>query len=69
MREFSAPDLRLEKALSVGAKMVRPWLELLACELIWSASCVLFSSLMKVVYWPAFSRIPVMFVGPDGGGD
>ncbi len=69
MREFSAPDLRLEKALSVGAKMVRPWLELLTCVLIWSASWVLFSNRMRVVNWPALVRIPVMFVGPDGAWD
>lgn len=63
------PGLRLEKALSVGAKMVRPWLELLSWVLIWSASWVLFNSRIKVVYWPAFSRIAVMLVGPDGAGD
>ncbi|KAL9276446.1 hypothetical protein ACSQ67_026010 [Phaseolus vulgaris] len=37
----------LENALSVGANTVRPWFELLSCEL---------RSLMKVVNWSAFSR-------------
>ena len=66
--ELSVPALRLEKALSVGAKMVRPWFELLSCELMRSATCVALSSLMKVVNWPAFSRILVMLVGPAGAG-
>ena len=45
--EFSVPAFRLENALSVGANTVRPWFELLSCEL---------RSLMKVVNWSAFSR-------------
>ena len=63
------PALRLEKALSVGAKMVRPWLELLSWELIRSATWLAVRSLMKVVNWPPFSRTLVMFVGPDGAGE
>lgn len=43
------PDLRLEKALSVGAKRVMPWFEVLSCVSIWSAILVLLSSLIKVV--------------------
>ncbi|RDX90250.1 hypothetical protein CR513_27907, partial [Mucuna pruriens] len=64
--EFSVPAFRLENALSVGAKMVRPWFELLSCEFILSAVCVPLRSLMKVVNCPAFSRTWVMLVGPAG---
>lgn len=67
--EFNVPDFRLENALSVGAKIVKPWFELLSCELIRSDTCVAFSSFMNVVNCPAFSRTFVMFVGPDGAGD
>ncbi|RDX61748.1 hypothetical protein CR513_59994, partial [Mucuna pruriens] len=66
--EFSVPAFRLENALSVGAKMVRPWFELLSCEFILSAVCVPLRSLMKVVNCPAFSRTWVMLVGPAGAG-
>lgn len=49
--------------------MVRPWLEeLFSMVLIWSASCVVLSSLKKVVNCPAFSRIWEMFLGPEGVG-
>ena len=68
VNEFRVPALRFEKALSVGANMVRPWFELLSWMLIRSSIWVLFSSRMKVVYWPAFSRIAVMLVGPAGAG-
>jgi len=66
--EFSVPAFRLVKALSVGANTVRPWFELLSCELSLSAVCVALRSLMKVVNWPAFSRTWVMLVGPAGAG-
>jgi len=66
--EFSVPAFRLENALSVGANKVRPWFELLSCELSLSAVCVTLRSLMKVVNWPAFSRTWVMLVGPAGAG-
>ena len=66
--EFNVPALRLENALSVGANTVRPWFELLSCELILSAICEALRSLMKVVNWPAFSRTWVMLVGPAGAG-
>lgn len=59
------PDLRLTKALSVGANTVRPWFELLSCVLIWSSCWVFPSRRMKELNWPAFSRIAVMFGGPD----
>lgn len=68
-RELSVPDARLLKALSVGAKIVRPWLELPSSVSIWLASWVLLSSLIKVVNWPAFSRIWVMFVWLEGEDD
>lgn len=44
------PGLRDAKALSVGAKMVMPWFDVLSWVLIWSAVFVLLRSLMKVVY-------------------
>lgn len=66
--ELSVPGLRLENALSVGAKIVRPWFELLSCALIRSATWFPLRSLMKVVNWPAFSRTWVMLVGPAGAG-
>ena len=62
------PNLRSEKALSVGAKRVRPGLDFLTCALICSASSVFFSSRMRVVKWPAFLRIAMMSVGPEDGG-
>lgn len=60
------PNLRLEKQLSGGAKMVRPRLFFLSCPLICSAMSVFFRSRMKVVKWPAFLRIERMSLGPDG---
>ena len=66
--EFNVPALRLENALSVGANTVRPWFELLSCELILSAICEALRSLMKVVNCPAFSSTWVMLVGPAGAG-
>ena len=62
------PNLRSEKALSVGAKRVRPGLDFLTCALICSASSVFFSSRTRVVKWPAFLRIAMMSVGPEDGG-
>lgn len=62
------PNLRSEKALSVGAKRVRPGLDFLTCALICSASSVFLSSRTRVVKWPAFLRIAMMSVGPEGGG-
>lgn len=63
-----APDRRLENALSVGAKTVRPLLELLSWALIWSLTAVLFISLISTVNCPAFSRTLVMLSGPGGAG-
>ncbi|KAL4295933.1 hypothetical protein GQ457_12G026690 [Hibiscus cannabinus] len=68
LREFNVPDLRLAKALSVGAKMVIPLLELFSWPSSWLATCVDFRRRMKRVNWPAFSRILVTFVGPEGAG-
>ena len=64
VNEFSVPDLRSEKALSVGANMVKPRLAF-SWLLIRSSTWVLFSSPMKVVNLPAFLRIAVMSGGPD----
>lgn len=50
VREFSVPEGRAEKALSVGANTVRPWLELLSCVLIWSQTWVVLQRRMRVVY-------------------
>ena len=66
LSELIVPDFRLAKALSVGANTVRPWFELLSCVLIWSSCWVFSSRRMKEVNWPPFSRIAVMFGGPDG---
>lgn len=60
--------MRFENELSVGAKMVRPWFELLSTELIWSATFVFCNRRMNVVNWPAFSRMAVTLVGPGGAG-
>lgn len=66
--EFKVPDLRLEKALSVGANMVMPLFVLLSCPRSWLATAVAFRRRMKRVNWPAFSRILVTLVGPGGAG-
>lgn len=60
------PNLRSEKPLSGGAKMVRPRLFFLSCPLICSAMSVFFSSRMNVVKWPDFLRIEMILMGPDG---
>lgn len=62
------PVLRLEKAVSGGAKILRPWLERLSCVLRLSATFVLCSSLMNMVNRPSFSRMAVTLVGPGGAG-
>lgn len=62
------PALRLRKALSVGAKTVIPSVELLSWFRIWESTWVVLRSIMKVVNWPAFSRIPVRLTGPAGPG-
>lgn len=63
------PDFKLEKALSVGAKIVIPLLVLLSWPSNWFATCVAFINRIKVENWPAFSRIFVTLVGPGGAGD
>lgn len=62
------PALRLVKALSVGAKTVRPSVELLSWFVIWDATWVWIRRRMKVVYWPFLSRMPVKLSGPAGPG-
>lgn len=60
--------MRFVKALSVGAKTVRPSVVELSWLWIWVATWVWERRRRKVVYWPALSRMPVKFSGPDGAG-
>lgn len=68
MKSFKVPALRFVKALSVGARTVRPSVEELSWLWIWVATWVWVRRRRKVVYWPALSRIPVKFSGPGGAG-
>jgi len=61
------PGFRLLKALSVGAKRVRPWKELLSWLVIWSPTWVDFRRRIRVVYCPPFSRIAVRLSGAGVG--
>jgi len=58
--------LSSENALSVGAKMVTPELESLRAENKWFSSWVDLKRRIKIVKWPAFSRILVTLVMPCG---
>nr|KYP53340.1 hypothetical protein KK1_024719 [Cajanus cajan] len=68
LRPLRAPDFRFMKALSVGAKRVKPcefdfsWLS------IWVSCWVSFRSRIRVVYCPPFSRMAVRFRLPEGEG-
>lgn len=56
------PDLRPEKAPSVGAKIVRPLFELFRTVKKWFSSCVDLKRRMNIEKCPAFSRILVTLV-------
>jgi len=66
LRVLRVPDLSSENALSVGAKMVIPVLESLSAENKWFSSWVDLKRRIKIVKWPAFSRILVTLVMPCG---
>ncbi|KAJ6361022.1 hypothetical protein OIU77_004952 [Salix suchowensis] len=66
LRVLRVPDLSSENALSVGAKMVKPELESLSAENKWFSSWVDLKRRIKIVKWPAFSRILVTLVMPFG---
>ena len=59
--------MRLEKALSEGANMVKPLFVFMSCELIWLDTWVVFKRRIRVVNPPAFFRILMMSVGGDDG--
>ena len=65
VKELRVPVLRSEKALSVGANMVKPALDFFLSSLLISASIwVLFSSPIKVLNLRAFLRIVMTSAGP-----
>ena len=66
VNELRVPVFRFEKALSVGAKTVKPLPGFLSWVLIRESTWLLFSSPMKVVNLPAFVRTAMMSAGPEG---
>ncbi|KAG6760711.1 hypothetical protein POTOM_033891 [Populus tomentosa] len=64
----TAPATRLENALSCGANMVMPSVELLSWENNWVSTWVAFIRRTKDKKRPAFKRIWMVSVGPAGGG-
>ena len=67
VNEFRVPVLRSEKAVSVGANMVKPWpVDFCSWLLIGSSIWVLFSSPMKVANLPDFLRTEVTSEAPEG---
>lgn len=67
-RPLRAPCLRLWKALSVGAKRVKPSEFDLSWLSIWITCWVSFRRRIRVVNCPPFSRIAVRFTAPAGAG-
>lgn len=66
LRELRKPALSFEKALSSGAKRVKPpEPEVRSCELSWLTSCVVLRSLMRTENRLAFLRIWTMSM--EGG--
>jgi hypothetical protein len=65
--KLSVPDGSDVKALSVGAKIISPFPELLSWLSICCAAAVDLSRRMNVLNCPALASTPVMFVVPGAG--
>lgn len=62
------PALRLENAVSLGARMVMPLFVFPSWEFKLLSNWVVFKRRIKVLNWPDFLRILMTLVGPGGVG-